>query len=113
MATTFPVDTYPVLRAGALKQRSAVLRDVDQDGTPHIREVASSQWALVPLRFAPLKDSEANSLLEYLYDNAATEFDLSLGGETHTGYFWVDEHEKESDNGLNWISTSFYGKRSA
>lgn len=113
MATAFPTDTYPLLQgAGSDDLDLGAQHEIMSDGTPHIWIVSSDEWRMRPLKFAPIDDEGAELLEQYLKDNVGTEFDLTVHGNTYTGYLWGKASSEKKD-GWWWIDINFYGKKTA
>lgn len=113
MATTFPITTYPILQSEDEQTLfSGVLRDKSDDGTPYVRSISTSQWREIPLNFSPLTEANSKTLVQYLFDNAATLFDLAMQGYTITGYLWSEPTLRKVD-GQWWVSILFYGRKTA
>lgn len=110
MATTFPVSAYPLEDSTSFVDLHGVVRDIMDDGTPHVRELSTSSFRQINCRVVPLLMSEAETLMAYLRNNRATEFDLSISGFTYRGYLWDDPALAPLEGGWARVSFVFYGK---
>lgn len=109
MATPFPLDDYPVLQGVSHTDRSRALRDVADDGAPHVRIVSDNQYRTIQLKFAPLNSITSRALVDYLTAESGTEFEIEIQSGTYTGYLWSDAKVEHKD-ALYWVSVDFYGR---
>lgn len=109
MATTFPVNTYPLLSRADADIGLGVVRDLMQDGSPRLRQVNLAGYTTITLEFAPLREADAKSLIAYIRTHATDEMEVAVGSVVYVGYFWGDIEQRVLGS-MHWLSIEFYGR---
>lgn len=116
MATAFDFTSYPLDGDTGFTDEPQVLRDIMDDGTPHVRVVGGSSYRRASLVFQPTNPTETDTLLDYLNTNRATEFTFSgsgWGAKTYTGFLWSEPEADPIDGYLYRVTVDVYARRSA
>jgi hypothetical protein len=110
MATDFDVTTYPLETSTAFNHGLGTRLDRMDDGTVHSRTISSQKPVRINCAFNPQTDTSSEAFLQYLYDNAATEFNVTHNGKTFTGYLDGESvQEGITDGTLHWWTFAIEG----
>jgi hypothetical protein len=114
MATEFPFDTYPLEDSTRIADDLNISREVMDDGTPAVRILGASVYRKINFAFIPMTQTDAQSLIDYIVTNRATEFEFSgagLGSSTYTGYIWSDAFVENFEGVMARVSIDVYARR--
>lgn len=110
MATDFDVTTYPLETSTSFKHGLGTRLDRTTDSGVRLRVLTTNKPVRINCIFTPQIEATSEAFLQYLYDNAATEFNIPHNGKTYTGFIDGESLDNTvSDGFINYWSFSFEG----
>ena len=110
MATTFDTTTYPLETSTRFKHGLGTKLDRLSDGSVRSRVTTTNKPIEIQCVFSPQSESDSESFLQYLYDNAGTEFDITHNGKTYRGFIDGDSLDNSVTEGvIYWWSFTLSG----
>lgn len=110
MATTFPLDLYPLDTKTKFKPNLGTKLDRLSDGTVRSRVTTTERPITIQCVFSPQSAADSEAFLEYLYTNTAMQFDLPHNGVTYRGYIDGETLDNSPSSGiLHWWTFVFEG----
>lgn len=97
--SAFDVDTYPLETATQFAPRLGTVLDEMSDGSLRLRVVSTNKPIAITCVFCPMTASQSQAFESYLYDNAATSFEITHNSKTYSGYIDGDSLQKDVSGG--------------
>lgn len=111
MATVaFPASLSGLLERGSVfSVRSISKLDTTADGSPRVRLLGQSEYTGIRCRFRVLSDTEKDTLVTFLRDNATNTVTWTIDGDDYEGYIDGGHSVAMVGNRFN-VSFQYYAK---